>query len=124
MASRRSQETATDPRFAEVLAAFARDPRLAAIARAFAADHARGGAKKFGANALKLEGKIFAMLVRGRLVVKLAKERVDELVATHAGEYFDPGHGRLMKQWVVITSDDCSWVALAKEAHQVARRAS
>jgi len=30
------------------------------------------------------------------------KDRVDELVSGGNGEYFDPGHGRLMKEWVTI----------------------
>jgi hypothetical protein len=47
---------------------------------------------------LSVNGKIFAMLVKGKLVVKLPKQGVDELVAARAGTYFDPGHGRLMKQ--------------------------
>jgi len=45
-------------------------------------------------NVLSVNGKIFAMLVRGKLVVKLPKQRVDELVAARVGTYFDPGHGR------------------------------
>ncbi len=49
-------------------------------------------------NVLSVNGKIFAMLVRGKLVVKLPKQRVDGLVAGRAATYFDPGHGRLMKQ--------------------------
>jgi hypothetical protein len=32
--------------------------------------------------------------------VKLPRERVDELVEAGAGHRFDPGHGRLMKEWV------------------------
>ncbi len=47
-------------------------------------------------NVLSVNGKIFAMLVRGRLVVKLPKQWVDALVAAREGTYFDPGHGRLM----------------------------
>ena len=42
-------------------------------------------------NVLSVNGKIFAMLVRGKLVVKLPKQRVDGLVAGRAGTYFDPG---------------------------------
>ena len=69
-------------------------------------------------NVLSVNGKIFAMLVRGKLVVKLPKPRVDELVAARAGTYFDPGHGRLMKQWISIPAGRRDWVELAKEAHR------
>jgi hypothetical protein len=34
------------------------------------------------------------MSSRGKFVVKLPRGRVDELVASGQGEYFDPGHGR------------------------------
>jgi hypothetical protein len=46
------------------------------------------------------------MSSKGQFVVKLPMERVDELVASGQGEYFDLGHGRLMKEWVVITGTD------------------
>jgi len=69
-------------------------------------------------NVLSVNGKIFAMLVRGNLVVKLPKQRVDELVAARAGAYFDPGHGRLMKQWIAIPAGKGDWVELAREAHR------
>jgi len=69
-------------------------------------------------NAFSVNGKIFAMLVRGSLVVKLPKERVDDLVETGKGERFDPRRdGRLMKEWVVVEAGELPWVALAKEAH-------
>ncbi|MDQ3127663.1 MAG: TfoX/Sxy family protein, partial [Chloroflexota bacterium] len=41
--------------------------------------------RAFGATSLKANGKIFAMLVEGRLVVKLSRARVDELVAIGTG---------------------------------------
>jgi len=69
-------------------------------------------------NVLSVNGKIFAMLVRGKLVVKLSKQRVDELVAAKAGTYFDPGHGRLMKQWISIPEGKMNWVELSREAHR------
>jgi hypothetical protein len=69
-------------------------------------------------NVLSVNQKIFAMLVKGNLVVKLPKQRVDELVAARAGTYFDPGHGRLMKQWISIRIGSLNWVDLAREAHR------
>ena len=74
--------------------------------------------KRFGSSGLKIHNKIFAMLVRGKLVVKLPKPRVDALIASGEGERFDPRHdGRLMKEWVTLepTSDE-GWLPLAREA--------
>lgn len=107
-----------DARFAAVVAAFAADAKLRAIAAEYAARKQLGGARKFGANGLKVNGKLFAMVSSdGKLVVKLPKARVAELVAAGRGEPFDPGHGRLMKEWLSVTSAKLSWVALAREAH-------
>jgi hypothetical protein len=67
---------------------------------------------------LKVSGKIFAMLVRGHLVVKLPRERVAALVGAGKGEQFDPRRdGRLMKEWVVLAADDPPWLDIAREAH-------
>jgi TfoX/Sxy family transcriptional regulator of competence genes len=76
-----------------------------------------GPQKAFGSTSLKTNGKIFAMLVKGRLVVKLDRRRVDALVAAGHGERFDPGHGRLMKEWLAVDSEsDDEWLTLANEA--------
>lgn len=74
--------------------------------------------KRFGSSELKVNNKIFAMLVRGRLVVKLPKLRVDMLVASGAGERFDPRHdGRLMKEWITLEQTSAEdWLPLAREA--------
>ena len=62
-----------------------------------------GSSSQFGSSGLKIGGKIFAMLVRGRLVLKLPRSRVDALVAAGEGERFDPRRdGRVMKQWLVL----------------------
>jgi len=66
---------------------------------------------------LNVNGKIFAMFVRGRFVAKLPKDRVEALVRSGAGDYFDPGHGRLMKEWVALADSSTQWVTLAKEAY-------
>jgi hypothetical protein len=106
-----------DPRFTAVLDAFAADSERAAVAEDFAASQMAGGRRKFGSRALKVDGKIFAMLSHGRFVVKLPAARVDALVAAGDGVYFDPGHGRKMKQWLSLTSPRPSWIELAMEAY-------
>jgi TfoX/Sxy family transcriptional regulator of competence genes len=73
-------------------------------------------------NVLSVDGKIFAMLSRGKLVAKLPKDRVDDLVRSGAGERWDGGRGRPMKEWIAIGSGRADWVALAKEAYRFARR--
>ena len=73
--------------------------------------------RAFGSNALKVNRKIFAMLVRGELVVKLPKERVLAMVDGANGRFFDAGKGRPMKEWIVVGGDDAkTWVLLSKEA--------
>ena len=74
--------------------------------------------KGFGSSALKMQDKIFAMLVRGNLVVKLPKARVDALVASGDGERYDPRRdGRLMKEWIVLEpTSRVEWLSLAREA--------
>ena len=59
-------------------------------------------AKMFGAPTLKVGGKVFACLYKGKLVVKLPQGRVSALVASGQGEHFDPGMGRMMKEWVTL----------------------
>lgn len=85
-----------------------------------------GPQRAFGSTSLRTAGKIFAMLVNGRLVVKLDRRRVDALAASGDGERFDPGHGRLMKEWLAVEStSDGVWLALATESEAfVARRSS
>jgi hypothetical protein len=71
----------------------------------------------FGSGALRVGNKIFAMMPRGRLVVKLPKARVDELVAAGEGIRFDANKGTPMREW--FTLDPAStqpWEPLAREA--------
>ncbi len=66
------------------------DDRYASLVDALLgdADVTRGspGKKGFGSSALQVNGKVFAMLVTGKLVVKLPAHRVDALIAADAGE--------------------------------------
>jgi hypothetical protein len=91
---------------------------FAKVTRAFANDTDVSFGRLFASDGLKVHNRIFAMLVRGSLVVKLPKARVDALVAARRGDRFDPGHGRLMKEWVVIGPGDADWLSLAKEARR------
>lgn len=76
-----------------------------------------GQQKRFGSTALKIDNRIFAMLSRDKLVVKLPRQRVDSLVAAGAGVRFDPGHGRLMKEWLAVDAlSEADWLLLATEA--------
>jgi TfoX/Sxy family transcriptional regulator of competence genes len=59
-------------------------------------------ARMMNAFGLKTSGKFFAMVVKDELVVKLPRERVDELVESGKGKRFDPGSGRLMKEWASL----------------------
>lgn len=98
-------------------------PTFAPIVAAFASDHTVSRRRMFSSeNVLSVNGKIFAMLGRGSLVVKLPKQRVDELVRAGKGKHFDPGHGRLMKEWVAVEVGAAPWVALAEEAHGYVRQ--
>jgi len=86
---------------------------------------ASDGAKRgFGSTSLKTGGRMFAMLAHERLVVKLPAKRVEELEASGVGRRFDPGHGRLQREWLDVSGDDFElWVELATEAEAfVARR--
>ena len=76
----------------------------------------RGGSG-FGRSALRFQGKIFAMLVRGRLVEKLPAGRVDALVAAGDGVHFDANKGTPMKEWLSLDPDSGQdLLSLAREA--------
>jgi hypothetical protein len=76
-----------------------------------------GEGKGFGSGALKVDGKIFAVLSSAdQFVVKLPKKRVDELVTSSAGKRFEPRPGKPMREWLVVTSARSDWAKLAKEA--------
>ena len=85
----------------------------------------RGGAG-FGRSALRYRGKIFAMHVRGALVVKLSADRVADLVAAGHGAQFDANKGTPMREWFATNPDSdpdsaTNWSDLATEALAFAR---
>jgi hypothetical protein len=80
----------------------------------------------FGRNeGLRVGGRIFAMLVRGELVVKLPGERVDELVDAGVAVRFEAGKGRPMREWAAVASSASRrWRGLVEEARAFVGAAS
>jgi hypothetical protein len=107
---------ADDARVTALLEALRRHERLAAVVEGFEARKKEPRGRKFGSNGLTVNRKLFALFTQRTLVVKLPRERVAELVERGTGEPFDPGHGRLMKEWLKVTSKKASWTELAIEA--------
>lgn len=97
--------------------------QLDKIAKAWAKDRqvSRETRQGFGSGALKVNGKIFAMVSsRDEFVVKLPKSRVAELVAAGLGVPFEPGPGRVMKEWLAMSHEPQapSWLELTREARR------
>ena len=68
-----------------------------------------------------MNGKIAAMISsKGQFVVKLSKTRVEQLIDSNKGERFDPGHGRVMREWIVLFVESAEWVTYALEAYDFA----
>ncbi len=104
----------TEERFAALVAEFAGRPGVEVPGET--------GPRRFGSDALKVDGSIFAMVTGGRLVVKLPRDRVDALIASGTGRPFDSGRGRPMKEWLAVAGDDPgTWTALAGEALEFVR---
>jgi hypothetical protein len=107
----RKQSLTSEARFASIAAILLGKPGVTGPS-----EEARAK-RSFGSNGLRINNKIFVMLVRDQLVLKLPRQRVDALIASGDGERFDPGHGRLMKEWLALnpTSRE-EWLPLAQEA--------
>jgi hypothetical protein len=76
----------------------------------------------FGRTGLRFDNKIFVMLVRGRLVLKLPAERVDSLVDAGDGVRFDANKGTPMREWLSLDPESgLPWPELAREALRFAR---
>ena len=88
------------------------------IAEAELATRGVTGGTGFGrSEGLRISKKVYAMLVKGELVVKLPEARVDELVDIGVGQRFDPGHGRIMKEWLSVPpAASRRWKSLVAEA--------
>ena len=71
---------------------------------------------------LKTRKKMFAMFSYGNYVVKLPKKRVEELISSGDGLPYDPGNGKIMKEWVIIPEEYANkWIDYASEAKTFAK---
>lgn len=90
---------------------------FAPISKEFLKERDVAEKKMFGTTALTVKGKVFVFPWKGRVVFKLPIERVEEIIASKKGVYFDPGHGRISKEWVAITPrTESECINIAKEA--------
>jgi hypothetical protein len=108
-----ADDASLEARFADLVRAFADDP-----------DVEVGGRRGFGSGTLQVRGRIFAMISHGRLVLKLPRNRVAELIASGAGGPFDADKGKPLAEWVVLgDADDATWHRVAREAAAFVRGA-
>lgn len=89
---------------------------FAAVAQELLREPGTSAGTGFGSNpGVNVGGKIAAMLVGGRLVVKLPAARCQELIASGA-EPLSMGR-RTMREWVTLGPERApEWLPLAREA--------
>jgi hypothetical protein len=87
------------------------------VVEALLADAEVSEAQMMGMPSLKRGSKMFGGLFEGELVVKLGRERAQELIGAGRAAPFDPsGRGRPMKDWALVHEPPDDWLELAREA--------
>ena len=70
-----------------------------------------------GAQGLKVGSKMIAMFGKGDLLLKLPPERVQAHIAAGRGLPYDPGTGKVLKNYLVVpAAKKRSWIRLCEEA--------
>jgi hypothetical protein len=100
------RSTAGDDRLIALASVLADEPRVT-VGR---------GRRGFGAGTLMVDGRIFALVSDGRLVVKLPAARAAALIADGRGHPFTAGKTTPLREWVGIADDVEPWLDLAMEA--------
>jgi hypothetical protein len=90
---------------------------FAALQERFLAEPDVTSGTGFGsAPGLRADGKIFAMLPHGELVVKLPADQCAAMIAAGQGRQFVVGR-RTMREWLVVEGIDSeTWAELAADA--------
>ena len=66
---------------------------------------------------LRIHKKIYAIQNGDSLILKLPRDRVEQLIESGTGEPWGPGTGRIMREWVEIPEAGWNkWAALTEEA--------
>jgi len=88
---------------------------LKPLGKAFAKD---ADVVHYKATSLCVGKKVFAMIVKDELVVKLSAERAAELVGAGKGRFHQLG-AKVMKEWFVSPiARKAEWVVVAKESRK------
>lgn len=77
----------------------------------------------FHSEGLTVQGKIFALLVRDDLVVKVPAAQAAALVADGSAVPFEPRPGRAMREWIRVglAAGKDRWEALVADAYAYVR---
>jgi hypothetical protein len=116
-AAKPAKRMAPARKVAKADAAAAIPAEFAPLVSAFTEDRQVTVVRNFGSVGLRVCGKAFAMVVEGKLVAKLPKHRVDELLGSRKAEPFQMGQ-RLMKEWVAVAPTAAPWMEVATEAYR------
>jgi hypothetical protein len=66
---------------------------------------------------LRIHKKIYAIQNGDTLILKLPRDRVEQLIESGAGRPWGPGTGRVMREWIEISEASWNeWPALTEEA--------
>lgn len=95
-----------------------------AVVAALLAEAGTEDGTRFGPmSGVKVDGKIAAMLLDGRLMVKLPADRCHELIASGTAKPLQM-RTRTMREWVSVEPDSDGWPALGREALAFVRAAN
>jgi TfoX/Sxy family transcriptional regulator of competence genes len=101
----------------------AMDPYREVVEELLAEDGDVSETKMMGMPTLRVGRRRFGGAFDGELVVKVGRERAQELIEAGRAQAFDPsGRGRPMKDWAQVHQPADDWLALAEEAKELAVR--